>query len=69
MIQVDNVEKPSWQAQIVGSKTWTLIPMPECESQCPGRMEITMKRGDIRKCVGLYAASERDRVMLTYCLM
>eukprot|EP00117_Sycon_ciliatum_P009768 scpid72451/ scgid11932/ F-box protein At5g06550 len=46
-IHVDSVEKPSWQAQIVGSKTWTLYPMPECESVCPGKLEATMRKGDI----------------------
>jgi len=23
-----------WQAQIIGSKTWTVAPAPECDSEC-----------------------------------
>ncbi|KAJ7362086.1 hypothetical protein OS493_013177 [Desmophyllum pertusum] len=30
-IHLDMVNRPSWQAQLSGQKTWTLIPPPECE--------------------------------------
>ncbi|XP_071504591.1 uncharacterized protein [Diadema antillarum] len=33
-VHIDNVFRPSWQAQIRGSKTWTLLPPPECEHIC-----------------------------------
>lgn len=23
-----------WQAQVIGSKTWTVAPTPECDSEC-----------------------------------
>ncbi|XP_071106691.1 uncharacterized protein [Haliotis cracherodii] len=45
-IHLDSVMRPSWQAQISGAKTWTLIPSPECESVCPS-MNVTVKKGDI----------------------
>lgn len=33
-LQIDAVNFPSWQAQIKGSKEWTLIPPPECYFKC-----------------------------------
>ncbi|XP_077980612.1 bifunctional arginine demethylase and lysyl-hydroxylase JMJD6-A-like [Glandiceps talaboti] len=45
-IHLDFVQRPSWQAQISGKKTWTLIPSPECEDVCKS-MEITVNKGDI----------------------
>lgn len=47
-LQLDYVQRPSWQAQISGMKTWTLIPAPECESQCHS-MNVTVHKGDICK--------------------
>jgi len=44
---VDNVDLPSWQAQIAGAKTWYLRPPPECFWSCPGNLEITLYPGDI----------------------
>lgn len=23
-----------WQAQVIGNKTWTVAPTPECDSEC-----------------------------------
>ncbi|XP_070579668.1 uncharacterized protein [Ptychodera flava] len=45
-IHLDFVQRPSWQAQISGQKTWTLIPPPECEDVCKP-LEITVSKGDI----------------------
>ncbi|XP_072043549.1 bifunctional arginine demethylase and lysyl-hydroxylase JMJD6-like [Amphiura filiformis] len=45
-IHIDNVDKPSWQAQISGKKTWQLIPPPECEDVCQA-VEVTVNKGDI----------------------
>lgn len=47
--QLDSVQHPSWQAQISGKKTWTLVPVPECEDICHP-MNITMEKGDISEC-------------------
>lgn len=46
LIHLDYVQRPSWQAQIAGKKTWTLIPSPECEAQCK-TMNVTVQKGDI----------------------
>jgi hypothetical protein len=46
MSQVDNVEHPSWQAQLRGRKKWTLEPPPECYYQCES-LEITVEPGEI----------------------
>jgi len=46
--QVDNVEHPSWQAQLRGRKKWTIEPPPECYYQCR-RLEVTVEPGQIRK--------------------
>ncbi|KAL1474847.1 hypothetical protein MTO96_020490 [Rhipicephalus appendiculatus] len=44
---LDYVLRPSWQAQIRGSKTWTLLPPPECESVCVPSLTVTVRPGDI----------------------
>ncbi|CAF3193825.1 unnamed protein product [Rotaria sp. Silwood2] len=33
-MHIDNVDLPSWQAQVRGRKQWTLRPVPECLFQC-----------------------------------
>ena len=38
----------SWQAQLRGKKTWSLIPPPECEHKCHA-FNVTMNTGDVRK--------------------
>ncbi|KAK3884595.1 hypothetical protein Pcinc_011151 [Petrolisthes cinctipes] len=44
---LDYVQRPSWQAQIRGTKTWHLRPVPECQHACPHHLTITVHRGDI----------------------
>lgn len=46
LIHLDYVQRPSWQAQISGMKTWTLIPPPECEKECIP-LNVTVHKGDI----------------------
>lgn len=45
-IHLDYVERPSWQAQISGQKTWRLVPSPECEAVCHA-FNVTVHKGDI----------------------
>lgn len=45
-MHLDYVQRPSWQAQIAGSKTWYLLPPPECEKECHS-MNVTVQKGDI----------------------
>ncbi|XP_054159823.1 uncharacterized protein LOC128958033 [Oppia nitens] len=45
-MHLDYVQRPSWQAQVSGSKTWHLLPPPECEPQCKP-INITVQTGDI----------------------
>lgn len=45
-VHLDYVERPSWQAQILGRKTWQLLPPPECEAICTG-FNVTVDKGDI----------------------
>ncbi|KAG8236753.1 hypothetical protein J437_LFUL015582, partial [Ladona fulva] len=45
-VHLDYVSRPSWQAQISGSKTWRLIPPPECEDVCT-EFSVTVNAGDI----------------------
>jgi histone arginine demethylase JMJD6 len=47
-LKVDNVRLPSWQAQLKGTKTWTLAPPPECYYQCHS-FEVIVRPGDISK--------------------
>jgi histone arginine demethylase JMJD6 len=45
-MHVDNVRLPSWQAQLKGTKMWTLAPPPECYYQCHS-FEVVVRPGDI----------------------
>ncbi|XP_075929852.1 bifunctional arginine demethylase and lysyl-hydroxylase PSR-like isoform X2 [Petromyzon marinus] len=45
-IHLDKVQRPSWQAQISGMKTWDLLPPPECEDVCHP-LQATLQKGDI----------------------
>ncbi|CAN8002200.1 unnamed protein product [Ixodes hexagonus] len=44
---LDYVQRPSWQAQIRGTKTWTLLPPPECEEVCVRSLTVTVRPGDL----------------------
>jgi len=44
---IDNVDLPSWQAQIRGVKTWFLSVPPECSWACHPTMQTTIYPGDI----------------------
>lgn len=46
ILQLDFVNRPSWQAQITGRKTWTLEPVPDCEYVCH-QIKVTVNPGDI----------------------
>lgn len=45
-MHVDNVRLPSWQAQVKGTKEWTLAPPPECYYECVS-FTATVLTGDI----------------------
>ncbi|XP_074644730.1 bifunctional arginine demethylase and lysyl-hydroxylase JMJD6-A-like [Tubulanus polymorphus] len=45
-MHLDTVQRPSWQAQVSGRKTWSLAPVPECENIC-AEMKVTVETGDI----------------------
>lgn len=46
--KVDDVEHPSWQAQIKGEKLWILEPPRECHYSCK-RLEVIVHPGEISK--------------------
>ena len=48
LLQIDTVGLPSWQAQLIGKKTWTLVPPPECQDVCHA-FNVTMSVGDVSK--------------------
>lgn len=43
---LDYVQRPSWQAQISGTKTWHFRPVPECQQVCQP-FSATINKGDI----------------------
>ncbi|XP_069688240.1 uncharacterized protein [Periplaneta americana] len=45
-MHIDMVKRPSWQAQLKGSKRWFLHPPPECYYQCES-LEVTVNPGEI----------------------
>jgi len=46
-VQIDSVGNPSWQAQVSGTKLWTLVPPPECYFECAEKLEATVSPGEI----------------------
>lgn len=57
------VELPSWQAQLSGTKTWTLTPPPECAHICHP-FNVTVNKGDISEL--LFNFNECDMMQLLY---
>lgn len=51
-LHVDNVHLPSWQAQVKGTKEWTLAPPPECLYECTS-FKATVWAGEISKYISL----------------
>ena len=49
-MQIDAVGNPSWQAQIKGTKEWSLEPPPECAHICDPLLKVTVNPGEISKC-------------------
>ncbi|XP_003737786.1 uncharacterized protein LOC100898298 [Galendromus occidentalis] len=45
-LHLDRLDKPSWQAQLGGSKRWTFVPLYECYFACR-QLEIVTYPGDI----------------------
>ncbi|CAD5124218.1 unnamed protein product [Dimorphilus gyrociliatus] len=45
-VHIDQVGVPSWQAQIIGKKTWQIYPTFECEMECKN-FDINLEAGDI----------------------
>ncbi|CAL1285779.1 unnamed protein product [Larinioides sclopetarius] len=45
-MHIDHVNNPSWQAQIKGSKLWTLEPVPECYNECR-TLETIVNPGEV----------------------
>lgn len=46
-IHIDDVNNPSWQAQISGVKRWTFKPTAECLFRCPSVLYADVYPGDI----------------------
>ncbi|ESO08789.1 hypothetical protein HELRODRAFT_190606 [Helobdella robusta] len=46
-MHLDNVGNPSWQAQIRGSKLWTLEPPYECYLECDWSVQVVVNPGEI----------------------
>lgn len=44
---IDNVMFPSWQAQVTGTKLWTLEPPPECYFECESQIQVQVRPGEI----------------------
>lgn len=46
--QLDFINRLMWQAQLKGSKTWFLIPPPECQNVC-NSLSFVVNPGDAGK--------------------
>ncbi|EEB13286.1 conserved hypothetical protein [Pediculus humanus corporis] len=46
VMHLDYISRLMWQAQIIGRKTWKLVPPPECDNIC-NKMTVTVEPGDI----------------------
>jgi hypothetical protein len=47
-MHLDNVRLPSWQAQLKGTKEWSIAPTPECIFTCHS-FSVIVNPGDISK--------------------
>lgn len=45
ILQLDFINRLMWQAQLQGTKTWNLLPPPECEQSCKP-IEFIAEPGD-----------------------
>lgn len=46
-MHIDDVQNPSWQAQITGIKHWTFRPPAECLLKCKYSLSVDVHPGDI----------------------
>ncbi|XP_053973164.1 uncharacterized protein LOC128886500 isoform X3 [Hylaeus anthracinus] len=46
IMHLDYISRLMWQGQIIGNKTWTVAPTPECDHICT-RFNFTVHAGDI----------------------
>ncbi|CAL7939557.1 unnamed protein product [Xylocopa violacea] len=46
IMHLDYISRLMWQGQIIGNKTWTVAPTPECDDVCT-RFNFTVYAGDI----------------------
>lgn len=46
VLKVDDVDHPSWQAQLKGSKLWILEPPRECYFSCK-KLQVVVEPGEI----------------------
>ncbi|XP_076395832.1 uncharacterized protein LOC100878361 isoform X1 [Megachile rotundata] len=46
IMHLDYISRLMWQGQIIGNKTWTVAPTPECDNVCK-RFNFTVYAGDI----------------------
>ena len=47
LMHIDDVDNPSWQAQISGIKRWTFMPPAECLFKCPFVLYADVHPGNI----------------------
>ena len=67
-LQIDNVGNPSWQAQIKGTKKWTLEPPPECALVCDPKLEVTVHPGEISMLFSLVFDLFKELMPSLWCL-
>ncbi|XP_029660460.1 uncharacterized protein LOC115233948 [Formica exsecta] len=46
VMHLDYISRLMWQAQIIGSKTWSVAPTPECDSECTS-FQFTVDAADV----------------------
>ncbi|XP_050587378.1 uncharacterized protein LOC126920691 isoform X3 [Bombus affinis] len=46
IMHLDYISRLMWQGQIIGNKTWSVAPTPECDTVCT-RFNFTVYAGDI----------------------
>lgn len=46
VMHLDYISRLMWQGQILGSKTWSVAPTPECDNVCQ-RFNFSVDAGDV----------------------
>lgn len=54
--QLDYIPRLMWQGQVLGNKTWSIAPVPECDHVCH-KFDYYVEPGDVGGYINDYISS------------